>query len=254
MTKSDTERAAWRPRAMPGVGRQLTREQQLACAFRVLARTGFSENIAGHITWDPDSTGTMLVNPWGLWWDEVAASDVCQVDADGTVVAGRWDVTPAIPIHTELHRRRPDARVVVHNHPYHVTLLAAVGMVPEALHQTGSMFLDDLGFVAEYDGEIDDPVLGAKLADRVGDKSVVILANHGVIVTAPTIEEAVYRSASFERMCRLYYDVKVLGAEPMRIAEHVQKAMKQSLLGRGSELYWNGAVRRLLRDEPDVLD
>ena len=50
------------------------------------------------------------------------------------------------------------------------------------------------------------------------------------------------------------YDVKVLGVEPTRIADHVQKAMKQSLLGRGSELYWNGAVRRLLHDEPDVLE
>ena len=66
--------------------------------------------------------------------------------------------------------------------------------------------------------------------------------------------EAQGSSASFERMCRLYYDVKVLGVEPLHIAEHVQKSMKQSLLGRGSELYWNGAVRRLLRDEPDVLD
>ncbi|HEV2370274.1 MAG TPA: class II aldolase/adducin family protein, partial [Acidimicrobiales bacterium] len=213
MATSDEERAAWRPSAMPGIGAELSPEQQLACAFRILARLGFSENIAGHITWDRDADGTMLVNPWGKWWEELSASDICRVDGNGTVLAGRWDVTPAIHIHTELHRRRPDARVVVHNHPYYVTLLAAVGMVPEALHQTGSMYLDDLGFVAEYDGEIDDPVLGAELAERIGDKSVVILANHGVIVTAPTIEEAVYRSASFERMCRLYYDVKVLGVE-----------------------------------------
>jgi ribulose-5-phosphate 4-epimerase/fuculose-1-phosphate aldolase len=252
--RSDAERAAWSPSSLPGIGVELTAEQQLACAFRVLARTGFSENIAGHITWDPRSTGELLVNPWGKWWEELSASDICRVGPDGQVVAGRWDVTPAIHIHTELHRRRPDARVVVHNHPYYVTLLAAVGMVPEALHQTGSMYRDDLGFVDEYGGEIDDAASGEELAARIGDKSVVILANHGVIVTAPTIEEAVYRSASFERMCRLYYDVKVLGVEPTRIADRVQKSMKQSLLGRGSELYWNGAVRRLLRDEPDVLE
>ena len=254
MAKSDEERAGWRPSAMPGIGVELTPNQELACALRILARLGFSENIAGHITWDPKSDGTMLVNPWGKWWDEVSASDICRVDADATVLEGRWDVTPAIHIHTELHRRRPDARVVVHNHPYYVTLLAAVGMVPDALHQTGSMYLDDVGFVSEYGGEIDDPVLGAELADQIGDKSIVILANPGIIVTAPTMQEAVYSSASFERMCRLHYDVKVLGVEPTRIAEHVQKSMKQSLLGRGSELYWNGAVRRLLREEPDVLE
>jgi ribulose-5-phosphate 4-epimerase/fuculose-1-phosphate aldolase len=254
VAKSDEERAAWRPAAVPDIGRQLDPAQEMACAFRILARGGFSENIAGHITWDREADGRMLVNPWGKWWDELCASDICTVDQDGRVVEGRWDVTPAVHIHTELHRRRPDARVVVHNHPYYATLLAAVGMVPEVLHQTGSMYLDDLGIVREYDGEIDDPVVGAELAGRIGDKSVVILANHGVVVTAPTLQEAVYRSASFERVCRLYYDVKLLGVEPIRIAEHVQKSMKQSLLGRGAELFWNGSVRMLLRNAPEVLD
>lgn len=251
--KSDSERAAWKPRVLPGIGRQLSVEQQLACSFRILARGGFSENIAGHITWDRQGTGELLVNPWGKWWEEIQASDICLVDLDATVIRGQWDVTPAIHIHTELHRRRRDARVVVHNHPYHVTVLAAVGLLPEVLHQTGSMFLDDLGFVSEYTGEIDDPAAGAELAEMIGEHSVVILANHGVIVTAPTIEEATYRSASFDRMCRLYYDVRVLGLEPSLIPTTIQKSMKQSLLGRGSELFWNGAVRRLLREEPEVL-
>ena len=79
-----------------------------------------------------------------------------------TCVAGRWDVTPAIHIHTELHRRRPDARVVIHNHPYWVTVMAAVGMLPEILHQNGSMFFGDLDFVNEYTGEVDSAELGRR--------------------------------------------------------------------------------------------
>ena len=125
----------------------------------------------------------MWVNPWGLWWDEVTASDVCAVDFDANVIEGRWDVTPAIHIHTELHKRRHDARIVVHNHPYYVSLLAATGELPEIVHQTGSMFDGDLRFVDEYTGEIDSPELGADLAERIGDASVVVLANHGVLIT-----------------------------------------------------------------------
>jgi ribulose-5-phosphate 4-epimerase/fuculose-1-phosphate aldolase len=243
----------WAPRVMPGIGRQLTPRQELACAFRILAGTGFSENIAGHITVALPGTDHLLVNPWGLWWDELTASDMCEITGDGEVVHGRWDVTPAIHIHTELHRRRPDARVVVHNHPYHCTVLAAVGVLPEIAHQTGSMFDGDLGFVAEYEGEVDDAELGGHLADRVGEKSVVVLASHGVIVTGPTIQEAVYRAASFDRMCRLTYDTMLLGRPVLPISAELRSALKVSLLERGSAVYWEGAVRRLLRDAPDVL-
>ena len=243
----------WAPSITPPIGVELTDEQALACAFRILAGEGFAENLAGHITWQRPGDDTLLVNPWGLWWREVKASDVCRVDMDARVVAGQWDVTPAIHIHTELHRVRPDARVVVHNHPYHVTVLAALGLLPELVNQTGALFHGDLRFVQEYSGEVDSPDLGAELADLVGDAAVAILASHGVIVTGATIEEATYRAASLDRQCRLTYDVLVSGRQPLPIAESVIKGMKASLLERAADVYWAGAVRQLIRDEPEVL-
>ncbi|HEY6791009.1 MAG TPA: class II aldolase/adducin family protein, partial [Trebonia sp.] len=138
--------------------------------------------------------------------------------------------------------------------PYHVTVLAAVGVLPEIVHQTGSMFDGDLSFVTEYTGEVDDAELGAELADMIGDKSTVILASHGIIVTAPTIQEATYKAASIDRVCRLAYDVMLLGRDPLPIAGEIKVGMKKSLLERGSDVYWAGAVRSLLRTEPDVLD
>ena len=243
----------WSPSVVPPIGADLTDEQKLAVAFRVLAADGFAENLAGHITWQRPGAESMLVNPWGLWWREIAASDICEVDGDGTVLSGRWDVTPAIHIHTELHRRRPDARVVVHNHPYHVCVLAAVGLLPEIVHQTGTMFDGDIALVEEYTGEVDTAELGVDLAERIGDASVVVLASHGVIVTGPTIEEATYRSASIDRACRMALDVLRLGREPRAIAPGLAAGMKQSLLERGSEVFFAGAARQLIRTEPDVL-
>ncbi|MFC9518118.1 class II aldolase/adducin family protein [Nocardiaceae bacterium NPDC056970] len=259
MTAPDVPRKGgldvWAPSVMPPVTDEvLSDEQTLALAFRLLAHEGFSENMAGHITWQRPGDTDMLVNPWGLWWDEVKATDLCVVDQDARVVSGRWDVTPAIHIHTELHRARTDARVVVHNHPYHVCVLAALGVLPELLHQTGSMYLDDMVLVEEYNGEIDTPLLARELAEKIGDAKVAVLASHGVVVTGETPIEATYRAASFERVCRLAYDVIVSGLEPRRLNRSMMVGMKASLLERAAEVYWGGAVRRLLRSEPEVLD
>jgi ribulose-5-phosphate 4-epimerase/fuculose-1-phosphate aldolase len=243
----------WAPSITPP-GVELTDEQALACAFRILAIDGFAENLAGHITWQRPGQDNLLVNPWGLWWREVAASDVCEVDMDAKVVGGKWDVTPAIHIHTELHRSRPDARVVIHNHPYWATVLAAVGILPELVNQTGALFSGDLRMVEEYGGEVDSPLLGAELAEAIGDAPVAILANHGVIVTGATVAEATYRAASLDRVCRSAYDVMLLGKDPLVMPAGAVKGMKQSLLERAVDVYWAGAVRQLVKAEPEVLD
>jgi len=245
--------SVWSPSVMPDLGVELNDEQAMAATFRVLDGEGFAENMAGHITWQRPGQTNMLVNPWGLWWAELSASDICEVDEDARVVAGRWDVTPAVHIHTELHRVRPDARVVIHNHPYHVSLLAALGQLPDLVHQTGSLFLDDICWVEEYAGEIDSPRLAADLAATIGDASVAILRNHGVIVTGENLAQATYRAASIDRVCRMTYDVLVSGREPLQMNTAAMVGMKESLLERAADVYWAGAVRSVLRADPTVL-
>lgn len=244
----------WAPSVMPPVGVDLTDEQQMAIAFRHLASIGFAENMAGHITWQPDGQSEMYVNPWGLWWQELSASDICVVDEDAHVVRGRWDVTPAIHIHTEIHRHRPDARVVIHNHPYYVSLIAALGTLPELVHQTGSLFLDDMYLVEEYDGEIDTPWRAAELAGQIGSANLIILANHGVIATGANLAAAVYRAVSIERVCRLAYDVMVTGRTPSQMNRGDMVGMQASLIERAADVYWAGAARMTIKADPGVLD
>jgi ribulose-5-phosphate 4-epimerase/fuculose-1-phosphate aldolase len=240
------------PRPGPGIGVELTPEQELACALRICAREGWRENLSGHITVaTPD--GGMWCNPWGLWWDEVTASDVLRLDADGEIVAGRWDVTPAVFLHTELHRSRPDAAVIVHNHPYYATLLANIGEAPRILHQNASIFDDELVFVDEYSG-VEDANDGKWLAREVGRASGILLAHHGAIVTAPTIAAACYKAATFERMCRFTYDALVADRDPIELPREARAALKPVLQQNTPQAYWDGAVRLLLRDAPDVLE
>ena len=244
--------SAWAPRAVPGPGIELTPAQELAIALRHLDDVGWCENMTGHIT--VQQGDRFLVNPWGLWWGEVRTSDLLTIDADGTVTAGEWDVTPAVHLHTELHRKRADAAVVVHNHPPYATALAAIGELHELVHQNSSILADELVLVTDYDGEVDQPTLGAELADRIGDASVALLVSHGVIVTAPTIEEAVYKSVLFERTCMLHWLVRSMDRAPVLIAPTHQKQLKASLIERAAPVYWHGVVRALVRDEPEVLE
>jgi ribulose-5-phosphate 4-epimerase/fuculose-1-phosphate aldolase len=243
---------AWAPRAVPGPGIDLTPAQELAIALRHLDDVGWCENLTGHIT--VQQGDHFLVNPWGLWWAEVRAGDLLTIDADGAVLAGALDVTPAVHIHTELHRRRADATVVVHNHPPYASALAAAGELPDLVHQNSSILADELVLVTDYDGEVDKPALGAELAERIGDASVALLVSHGVIVTAPTIEEAVYKSVLFERTCRLHWLVQTMGRTSIPIAPAQQKQLKASLIERAAPVYWHGVVRAMVRDEPDVLE
>jgi len=170
------------------------------------------------------------------------------------VVRGRWDVTPAIHIHTELHRVREDARVVIHNHPYYVCVLAALGRLPELVHQTGSLFLDDMCLIDTYNGEIDSPSAAADLAARIGGANLTILANHGVIATGHNLAEAVYRAASIERVCKLAYDVVLTGQEPVQMNWSDMVGMRASLVERAADVYWAGAARMTIKADPDVLD
>lgn len=243
----------WKPHTLaPAI--ELSERQRLACLHRILAGIGFNENMAGHVTMTADAQGNLLASPWGLWWGEVKASDLVLVSPDGAVLDGRWDVSPAIFVHTGIHRTRPDARVVVHNHPYHATLLATVGKLPEITHQAACMFDGALALVDEYAGQVLDADAADWLAERVGNADGVILVSHGAIVIGASAEEATYRAVTFDRMCRLTADALTIGLPTREIAPQHRGALKTAFRTHALDTYWNGAVRALLRDEPEVLD
>jgi len=136
-------------------------------------------------------------------------------------------------------------------------VLAAAGLLPDLVHQQASLYLNDIRMVNEYTGEIDSADLGADLAQRIGDANTIILANHGVIITGATMEEAVYRATGIDRACRMAFDVwqlQAMGHTQLKMQPGMMKGMQASQLERAAEVYWAGAVRQLIRDEPEVLD
>ena len=254
--QQDAASAAWTAaQKLLGIGRPLTVQQELACALRILARAGWQENVSGHITWAQEGTDNLWCNPWGIWWEETKASDIVLVSPDGEVIDGKWGATGAVFIHTELHRARPDATVVVHGHPYYVTLLASLGITPPIIHQNSCIFDGDIAFVDEYDGFVSNADAGVFLAEQVGTATggAARQPRRPSSPGAPSARPATTRSRSSgcagSRTTRWRWASSRARSRPPCAA-----SMKPGLKLGCPPTFWDGAVRQLLVTEPEVLD
>ena len=194
------------PRPGPGIGHELTVRAgaRVRAAHPRRTRAG-ARTSSGHITWaTPD--GGMWCNPWGIWWDEVRASDILRLDADGDDrrrQVGRH--ARGLPAHRAAPRaRRRDGRraqpPVLRDAARRDRRAAAASCTRTRASSTAS------SRSSTSTRGVEDAKQGKWLAAKVGDASGILLAHHGAIVTAPTIGEACYKAATFERMCRFTYD------------------------------------------------
>lgn len=230
----------------------LTPQAEVALLARMLHAEGYDDHLAGHITYrQPD--GTMLVNPWGLTWDEVRASDIMRIDEEGHVVEGRWTVTPAITLHVELHRARPDVAVALHNHPRWGTIWADLQRVPPVYDQTSAMVPGDPAVYDDYDGSVNSVENARACVEALGDARMALLANHGVLVVGSDIAQAHHRAVVLEWRCRQAWHVEAVGGGV---------AVRQEVFERFSAPFdivsfpglFEAMARRELRRDPAVLD
>jgi ribulose-5-phosphate 4-epimerase/fuculose-1-phosphate aldolase len=230
----------------------LTPEAEVALLCRTLFREGYDDHLAGHITFrQPDDT--LLVNPWGLTWDEVRASDILRIDLDGNLLQGRWTVTPAITLHLELHRARHDIGVAVHNHPRWGTIWADLHRVPAVYDQTSAMVPGDPALYAEYDGAVDATDNARACVEALGDARMALLANHGVLVVGRDIAQAHHRSIVLEWRCRQAWHVEAIGGG-VPMDPEVNRRFAAPFDHVSFPGLWEAMCRRELRLDPTVLD
>src|SRR4051812_7753657 len=132
---------------------ELSPQAEVALLCRIMFREGLQDHLTGQVSArQPD--GTVLVDPYGLTWDEVKASDVMRVDIDGNVLEGPWTVTPVLNLHLALYRARADVKVIVHSHSRWALVWGAAGRVPPAYDQTSAGVVGDPALFAEYEGPV----------------------------------------------------------------------------------------------------
>ena len=232
----------------------------LAACHRLAYRFGLSEGIDNHMTMlVPGRTDRFYLAPFGLLWAEVRASDLLELDFSGKLLAGEGLVEDtALYIHLSVHRLKPEARCVLHTHMPYAT---ALGMLEDPClrmaAQSALGFFDDIAY-ADYNGLALDYSEGERLARALGKRSVLVLRNHGVLVTARSAAEAFERLYFFERACQ----VQVLALSTGRALRLVPEAVvaataaqfeaAESVGGHNrAELHFQALKRLLDRDEAD---
>ena len=157
----------------------------LAACYRLADHFGLNEGIDNHMTMlVPGHSDRFLLAPFGLHWSEVRASDFMVVDFGGQIVSGRGPIEDtALYIHLPVHRSSPKARCVLHTHmPYATALSMLENPRLEMAVQSALGFYEDVAYDLEYNGLAFDETEGERLARALGDKSVLLMGNHGALV------------------------------------------------------------------------
>jgi ribulose-5-phosphate 4-epimerase/fuculose-1-phosphate aldolase len=176
----------------------------LACAYRIVAHYGWDDLIFTHLSARiPGPEHHFLLNPYNLMFEEVTASSLVKVDANGNPV----DPTPFITnpagftIHSAIHMAREDAHAVMHLHtPAGQAVSAhADGLLP--LTQTAMLIRGDVAF-HEYEGVAVDLGERERLVADLGEKNAMILRNHGTLAVGKNVGECFIRLYYLERACQ----------------------------------------------------
>ncbi len=224
---------------------------QVALMCRMLFREGWNDHIAGHITYRL-ADGRVLTNPWELAWDEVCASDILTLDANGEVIDGDWNVTPALGLHLKLHAARPDVNVVIHNHAHWSGIWANLHRVPPVYDQSGAYVDGPLPLYNEYAGTFDGEDATRAAVTALGDAKWALLANHGALVVAENLRQAHLRAITLEWRSRRAYEVELAGGGVPLPEEQVAAIALPDR--NGFPFLWEAMARRELRESPEILD
>ncbi len=226
--------------------------RELAAAFRLAVRFGLHEGIDNHFSLlVPGSDRTFLMNGFGWHWSEITASSLLVLDMDGKVLAGTGEAeATAVCIHSRIHRTNPRATCVLHTHmPYATTLAALEEGRLEPISQSALRFYDDIAYDDEYNGLVLDDAEGDRLAAAIGDKRVLFLANHGVIVVGRSVAEAFEDLYFLERACEVQVKAMMTHRPLRRIAEATAQAGFGNYDRVTPALQHFAALRRLLDRE-----
>ena len=234
----------------------------LAAAHRLAVLHELEEGIDNHFTVTvPGRDDRYLILPFGLHWSEARASDLIVFDESGTTLEGAGVVElSAQCIHAPIHRIC-GARVVLHTHQ---TWALALNMLKDnrlvPANQTAAFFHGHIAYDDTYAGTADTPAEGERLAALMGDKHVMFMKNHGVLVTGATVAQAYRRIYKLERVCRTQVLAMGTGRPlevlPEAIVAQVQAPPENDRHPRSERdrLFFEAMMRVLDRELPGYAD
>jgi len=225
----------------------------LAAAYRLVAVYGWDDLIFTHISARvPGPEHHFLLNPYGMMFEEVTASSLLKIDLSGNKVTDSpYFINPAgFTIHSAVHAAREDALCVMHLHTDYGIAVSAQekGLLPisqQAMFPLASLAYHDYEGLALNDEE------RPRLVSDLGDKSYMILRNHGLLTVGKSAAEAFLSMYILERACRIQILAQSGGAAlhyvPGDIINLTARQMSAVTVGQGADLTWPGLLRKLDR-------
>ncbi len=252
------------PQSLPSLKGEVSAEEwrlrcDLAATYRLAALYGWDDMIFTHISVrcpDEDGKERFLINPYGVFFDEMTASSLLKIDIDGVVVGETpYFSNPAgFTIHSALHMAREDAHAVLHLHtPYGVAVSAQQDGL-KRYSQFAMVVHDDVAY-HDYEGIATDLDERARLVADMGSHGFLILRNHGTLTVGPNCAIAFLRMYFLEQACRAQIlaqsDTKQPHEEPPAMSARVlQQGGPAFAPGIGDNLAWPGLLRKLNRENP----
>jgi ribulose-5-phosphate 4-epimerase/fuculose-1-phosphate aldolase len=228
----------------------------LAAAYRLVAYYGWDDLIFTHISARvPGLEHHFLLNPYSMMFNEITASSLVKVDLDGNIVMeSPYRINPAgFTIHSAIHAAREDALCVMHLHTEYGTAVSAQksGLLP--ISQPALSPLSSLAY-HDYEGVAVNEDEKPRLVADLGDKSSMILRNHGLLTVGRTSADAFLAMFILERACKIQILAQSGGTELVLIPESIQASFTaQSKIvtkGLGGQLVWPALLRKLDRIDP----
>lgn len=235
---------------------RLHRQQRLSVAFRLFARYGFDEGVAGHITVrDPEFPDCFWVNPLGMYFGQIRVSDLLLVNHKGEVVKGNRPVnTAAFAIHSQIHQARPDVNAAAHAHSLYGKTWSTLARLLDPLTQDACAFYEDHALFNDYTGVVLKTEEGERIATTIGEKKAIILRNHGLLSVGHSVDEAAWWFVVMDRCCHSQLMAEAAG-KPVLIEPETARLTHSQV---GSHLVgwfsFQSLYDMIVRQEPDVLD
>ncbi|MBK9114148.1 MAG: class II aldolase/adducin family protein [Betaproteobacteria bacterium] len=197
---------------------------QLAAAYRIFDLLGWTELIYNHISLRlPGPDRHFLINPFGLHYSEVTASNLVRIDLAGNIVGeSRWPINPAgFTPHATIHANIANAHCVMHTH---TTAGLAVACLDDGLSPTNFYSAQLVGKVAyhEFEGITVRADEGPRLLASIGERQAVILRNHGLLAWGESLPRAFAILWLLQRACEIQLATLAMG-RPRPIPEDVQR-------------------------------
>jgi ribulose-5-phosphate 4-epimerase/fuculose-1-phosphate aldolase len=230
----------------------------LAACYRLVARFGWEDLVFTHITARvPDTQDQFLINPYGVFFDEMTASSLVKIDQQGQKLQDSlFSVNPAgFVIHSAIHAARHDAKFVLHTHTLNGVAVSTqrAGLLPISQHSIS--VLASLGY-HDFEGPALRDDEKPRLVADLGDKTSLILRNHGLLTVGETAAEAFVSMYYLEASCAIQVRAQSGGGELIPVPKEVlddsySRMMKTERPGGGrGALVWPGLLRRLDRLDP----